>query len=131
MNKRVVLIVGIVLLLVITIAVYLIYPIFNVVEKNEEIAIKEGSIIAEGIFLPSAHEVKGKAIVIDDNGKNILRFEDFETINGPDLRIYLSTGLDVTDAIDLGPIKATKGNINYELDNSVDLEKYDNVLVWC
>jgi len=30
-----------------------------------------------------------------------------------------------------GKIKGTKGNVNYEIDRGVDLEKYDKVLVWC
>ena len=55
----------------------------------------------------------------------------FETDNGPRLHIYLSAGLGDDDFIDLGPIRATKGNANYEVPAGVDIEKYRNVLVWC
>jgi hypothetical protein len=88
-------------------------------------------IIAQAPFQPRAHDVKGRAVLIESSGKKLLRFEDFETVNGPDLRIYLSTDLGTDDFVDLGPIRATKGNVNYELDASIDTSKYRNVLVWC
>ena len=33
--------------------------------------------------------------------------------------------------IDLGIIKATKGNVNYEIPQDIDTTKYNKVLVWC
>ena len=88
-------------------------------------------LIAQAMFEPSAHDVAGKALIIEEGGTKILRFEAFETDPGPDLRIYLATDLDATDYIDLGPIKATKGDVNYEIDSGIDLSKYNVVLVWC
>jgi len=88
-------------------------------------------IVAQAPFQPRAHDVKGRAILIESSGKKILRFEDFETINGPDLRIYLSADLGTDDFVDIGTIRATKGDVNYELDESIDTAKYRNVLVWC
>lgn len=90
-------------------------------------------IIAEAPFVRGAHDVQGKALLIEQNGKHILRFENFNTINGPDLYIYLSTGLGLqaNSFIDLGRIKATRGNVNYALDDSVDITKYRTVMVWC
>ena len=35
------------------------------------------------------------------------------------------------DFIDLGKIKATKGNVNYDIPEGVDTDKYNKVLVWC
>jgi len=93
-------------------------------------AMPSAKVVAEGNFKPRAHEVEGRALLIS-NGRNILRFEDFETINGPELRIYLSPELGDDDIIDLGKIKATKGSVNYEIPEGVDLDKYNKVLVWC
>ena len=73
------------LVIAIPIAWYLISPAFIVVEKNEEFPIQEilenentkmetkiaFSVVKEAVFLPKAHEVKGKALVINDNGKLI------------------------------------------------------------
>ena len=99
--------------------------------ESDEIMPTSPKVTAQGPFKERAHEVKGKALVINSGGKNILRFEDFETINGPKLHIYLSTDLGTGDFIDLGEIKATKGNVNYELGDDVDISKYNKVLVWC
>ena len=88
-------------------------------------------LIAEGIFKPRAHEVQGKALLIDDGNKQILRFEDFETINGPELHIYLSSEFGDEHFIDLGKIKATKGSVNYDIPLGLDTSKYNKVLVWC
>jgi len=67
-------------------------------------------VIGQGKLKPRAHEVEGKVILISKNGDKILRFEDFNTLNGPELHIYLSPELGNDDFIDLGKIKATKGN---------------------
>lgn len=91
----------------------------------------EAQLLAEGGFKPRAHEVDGKALLIQDGNNKILRFEDFETLNGPNLHIYLSSELGDSDFIDLGKIKATSGNVNYEIPDGVDTNKYNKVLVWC
>lgn len=119
-----------ILVVVLLMAFYLISPIFNVVEMQDEIS-SDVEIISQGIFMEQKHEVSGKVLLVNDNENKILRFEDFETVNGPNLHIYLSADLEANDYIDLGEIKATKGDVNYELENSIDLEKYNKVLVWC
>ena len=92
---------------------------------------QQPTIIAQAPMIARAHNVKGKALLVQTGGQKILRFENLETINGPDLRIYLSTGLNVEDAIDLGPIRATEGNVNYALPQQADTSKYKNALIWC
>lgn len=104
----------------------------EVKEMSEQMPeVPQVKILSQGDFMPRAHDVMGVAKVIEGGGKNILRFEDFETINGPNLHIYLSSDLGGDDYIDLGEIRATKGNVNYELPDGVDLKKYNKVLVWC
>ncbi|OGC81856.1 MAG: hypothetical protein A2788_01305 [Candidatus Abawacabacteria bacterium RIFCSPHIGHO2_01_FULL_46_8] len=88
-------------------------------------------LIAQGNFKTRAHDVAGRALLIADGEQKTLRFEDFETINGPNLHIYLASELGVADAIDLGPIRATKGDVNYPLAADLDLTRYNKVLVWC
>lgn len=98
-------------------------------EMQEEMV--SGGIISQGEFKPRAHGVEGKALLIEADEKKFIRFEDFETINGPNLHIYLSSELGNDDFIDLGEIKATKGDVNYEIPIGTDTEKYNKVLVWC
>ena len=76
----------------------------------------------------------GTALILGDGSEQrFLRFEDFETSNGPDLNVYLvnsSTG-DVSDFIDLGDLRGNIGNQNYEIPADADLSVYDTVMIWC
>ncbi len=124
---------GMVILL--SIGYYLLSPLWRVIEVDQALPVDTSKgtpvTLAQGNFIPSAHEVSGRALLLENDGKKILRFEDFDTVNGPDLRIYLSTDTTTKDFIDLGEIKATKGNVNYEVPADVDTKKYSTVLVWC
>ncbi len=87
-----------------------------------------------GTFASDAHPTSGTARVLGNGtGQRFLRFEDFETDNGPDLNVYLvnsSTG-DVSDFVDLGDLKGNIGEQNYEIPDDVDLGVYDRVVIWC
>ncbi len=84
-----------------------------------------------GNFESRAHKVTGVAKVVDSSVGRVLRFENFSTVNGPDLEIYLSTDETAKDFVSLGKNKATEGNINYTIPNGTDISKYKYVLVWC
>jgi hypothetical protein len=68
-----------------------------------------------------------------------VRLIEFETANGPDVRVYLVATNDASDNetvtragfVDLGALKGTTGNQNYEIPDDLDLEKYRGVTVWC
>lgn len=79
----------------------------------------------------TGHPASGSARIASAGGKNYVRFEDFKTINGPDLYVYLANGLDAKDFVSLGKIKATEGNINYEIPAGVNPADYKYVLIWC
>ena len=89
---------------------------------------------AMGTFISLDHDTSGTAAVLGDgSGQRFLRFENFETDNGPDLKVYLvnsSTG-DVSDYIDLGELKGNIGDQNYEIPVGADLSVYDKVVIWC
>ena len=103
----------------------------NVFTNLDQTMPDSSALLAEGDFKPSAHEVLGTALLINTSTGKILRFEDFETINGPELHIYLASSLGDEDIIDLGIIKATRGNVNYEISSDIDTDTYNKVLVWC
>jgi hypothetical protein len=92
-----------------------------------------------GPFVDRSHPTKGTAdILTDGSSQRFLRFEDFATDNGPDLNVYLSTApVDADadqfddDAIDLGDLKGNIGPQNYEIPESVDLDRYTTVVIWC
>lgn len=94
--------------------------------------------LASGSFIAHDHPGEGTAQVLSDGERAVLRFEDFETDNGPDLNVYLSTaeadgdpGLFDDDFIDLGDLKGNIGDQNYELPNDLDVGRYRSVVVWC
>jgi hypothetical protein len=84
-----------------------------------------------GEFQDGAHDVSGEARIVLADGQKVLRFENFYTLNGPDLRVYLATDNTANDFVDLGALPATQGNYNITVPDSVDLGKYDTVLIWC
>jgi hypothetical protein len=78
------------------------------------------------------HKAEGIAKVIDlTDGRTFLRLENLKTTNGPDLYVYLSTGKDVSEIVDLGKLKGNIGNQNYEIPAGTDLSKFNTVLIWC
>lgn len=78
------------------------------------------------------HNAQGSVRVLNlEDGSAVLRLEDFQVTNGPDLYVYLSTDRGASDYVDLGRLKANAGNQNYELPSGIDLSKYDNVVIWC
>ena len=96
--------------------------------------------LAEGSFVPRGrYNGQGDAIVLNDGSEQrFLRFENFSTDNGPDLRVYLSasdangdSGAFDDDFVDLGVLKGNIGDQNYEIPVGVDLSVYDTVVVWC
>lgn len=97
---------------------------------NEEQQTTDG-VLATADFIPKAHDVEGRAQLIKIGDEYTVRFEDFKTINGPDVQIYLATDTSADDFVDLGDIKATDGNVNYVVPAGTDVQKYDTVLVWC
>lgn len=66
-----------------------------------------------------------------DYGSDVLRLENFESTNGPDLYVYLDTDDKASDFVNLDTLKANNGNQNYDIPKDTDLTKYNNVLIWC
>lgn len=102
---------------------------------------KDAKKLAEGTFHGVAHETKGTATIYQlADGRRFLRFTGFDTSNGPDLRVIMTTAADATDSdtiknakerIELAKLKGNVGDQNYELPKDVDLAKFKSVTVWC
>jgi Electron transfer DM13 len=67
-------------------------PAMEAARMEQEAMVPPGPrVVAEGEFIGLEHETAGRAIVLETaGGRRFLRFEDFETSNGPDLVVYLS-----------------------------------------
>ncbi len=95
------------------------------------------TVISQGEFFGVDHSAVGTATVYEQDGKQILRFEDDTNIqNGPDLFVWLLEsdtyeGGTPEAYIDLGKIKGNIGGQNYELPPEYDPAIHKTVLVWC
>lgn len=102
-------------------------------------ATPQNTVLASGRFRSLEHETTGRAVLVElADGKVFLRFEDLDTLNGPDLRVYLSqvpAGGDANaygeDFVDLGALKGNKGNQNYLVPKNVDLTRFKSAVIWC
>lgn len=77
------------------------------------------------------HPASGTVRIVEVSGKKYVRYENFKTINGPDIYVYIAKDLDAKEFVNLGRVKATEGNINYEVPDGVDVSQYPYVLTWC
>jgi hypothetical protein len=107
----------------------------STVDENMSATMTNNTKSLMGNFVGSGdgfHNVEGVAKVITlEDGKAFLRLENLMATNGPDLYVYLSTGKDVSDIVNLGRLKGNIGNQNYEIPAGTDLSKYNTVLIWC
>lgn len=96
-------------------------------------------VAAEGDFRSLEHDTTGTAALLQlEDGSLVLRFEDLSTLNGPDLRVYVSSASADADpssfgtgSIDLGPLKANEGDQNYEVPDGVALDDLASAVIWC
>ena len=80
------------------------------------------------------HFGRGAARVIATaDGSSIVRLEEFAVRNGPDLYVYLSPDPSgyADGAIELGRLKADRGNQNYAVPPGVDIAGSRSVVIWC
>jgi hypothetical protein len=91
-----------------------------------------------GAFVGLAgHDGSGDAGVFAlDDGSQVLRLENFDIENGPDLRLYVVPGAGKTDPTDdslyLGELRGNVGDQTYDLPADFPLPAGDwTVLVWC
>lgn len=98
-------------------------------------------LVSEGEFVDGdpGHNGSGRARLIRGaDGLYTLRLESFSVTNGPDLFVILSTdpnggraSASAGDALDLGRLKATDGNVNYAVPSGVDPTGHRSVIIYC
>jgi len=117
-------------------------PDVAAVQPVEAASMDAGSagVVLSGQFHSVSHETKGVATVHQlGEGRRVLRFTGFTTSNGPDVRVYLVAAADAADNetvtkagfVELGKLKGTEGDQNYDIPADLDLGKYRAVTIWC
>ena len=98
----------------------------------------QGSLVSMGELMGADMFHTGSGLVLlvrAPDGSLVLRFQDYEVRNGPDLFIYLTPDPDgdvhVDGAIELSAIRATSGNVNYELPDGVDPSTFRAAVIYC
>ena len=110
-------------------------PAQNQQTPTEPKILKQGDFVDADFF----HKGSGRTYILEyPDGRKILRFEDFEVVNGPDLYVYLSKTTNPTgdleslgDFIDLGRLKGNIGDQNYELPKNIIAETFSSAVIWC
>lgn len=84
------------------------------------------------------HEGSGTATVYElEDGSHVLRLENFEVTNGPDLHVLLvphsnpESSDDIEGYVDLGSLKGNLGDQNYEIPAEVDVSEFGSVMIYC
>lgn len=103
----------------------------------------EPVVLAEGSFISHEHETTGEVRILElADGTRVLRIEDLQTSDGPDLKVWLSDQpvidgvdgwgvFDDGEYVDLGDLKGNVGDQNYPIPASVDLTDFTAVSIWC
>ena len=108
--------------------------------NSSTVAPSMAQVIASGKFHDVAHKGVGQATIYQvADGQRLLRFTNFETSNGPDVRVYLVATKDASDSetvkqagfVEVGVLKGNLGDQNYEVSSDLDLNKYRAVTIWC
>ncbi|MDX3527605.1 DM13 domain-containing protein [Streptomyces sp. ID05-39B] len=99
--------------------------------------------LASGDLISHEHETSGtvKLVRLAD-GTHVVRLENLDTSNGPDLRVWLTDApvkqgqagwhvFDDGEYVSLGRLKGNKGSQNYALPEGVDPSAYSSVSIWC
>ena len=101
------------------------------------------AVLSSGTFITHEHDTSGAVSIVRlPDGSRILRLEDLDTSDGPDLEVWLSdakvvegkAGWHVFDdgkARSLGQLKGNKGSQNYAIPADVDLRDFSSVSIWC
>lgn len=97
-------------------------------------------IVVAGEFsdVDSVHQGSGTSTIYRlEDGSAVLRLEDFEVTNGPDLHVLLvpdsnpESREDVLGYLDLGSLKGNIGDQNYPIPDDVDISEYGSVVIYC
>ncbi|MDO0913243.1 DM13 domain-containing protein [Streptomyces sp. DT2A-34] len=99
--------------------------------------------LASGELISHEHTTSGTVRLVRlADGSHVVRLENLDTSNGPDLRVWLTdapvkegrAGWGVFDDgayVSLGKLKGNKGSQNYTVPEDIDPARYSSVSIWC
>ncbi len=99
--------------------------------------------LATGSLISHEHDTTGTVSLLQlPDGTRIVRLAGLETSDGPDLRIWLTDApviegrdgwfvFDDGRSVDLGSLKANRGDQNYEIPADADIDGLTSLSIWC
>jgi Electron transfer DM13 len=112
-------------------------PPVNNLPVSEPVTLSSGNLNE----ITPGHPTSGTAKLIKlVDGTFIVRLENLQTVGGPDVHVWVSEGTNLANSgtvgasayTDLGKIKSTNGNQNYDLKLSAEqVGKIKSVVIWC
>ena len=102
----------------------------------EPVKLKSGQFRDQDRF----HKGSGAATIYRlADGSRLLRLEDFQVTNGPDLRVILTRAQDPEQAgevtspghLELSKLKGNMGNQNYPIPDDADVSSFNSVVIFC
>jgi hypothetical protein len=119
-------------------------PTISVAPTEPAPAVKpQPKVLLTGKLISHEHRTSGQVAVIAlPDGGRVLRIENLDTSDGPDLKVWLSAaavrpdrdGWHVFDDgtyRNLGRLKGNHGNQNYAIPQDVTLDSFRSVAIWC
>lgn len=142
MTKKI--LIALIIIIILGAGYYFLSPLFIHIKADEAVPVsntkdisvtqteqKEAETKSAQIVGTSEHPASGSIRIVTDGSDSYIRYENFKTINGPDIYVYLAKDLDAKTFISLGKVKATEGNINYKIVTGTNVKDYKYVMIWC
>lgn len=109
------------------------------VAADVEVADPAWELLFSGTFRDAdpTHRGSGTAAIYRQGDELVLRFEDFEVTNGPDLHVLLVENVDADsqegmgEYLDLGSLRGNVGSQNYTIPAGTDLSRFSGVMIYC
>lgn len=123
---------GVGVLATVLILLWLLLPFVTTLSHDEPVPESSVPSASVPIVATPAHPASGSVMLVTaSDGSQNIRFEDFKTLNGPDLFVYLARDTEASEFVSLGRLRATEGSVNYPIPEGVDVAEYPFVLTWC
>jgi electron transfer DM13 len=152
LRRRIVRVVAVAAAVLFVAAVFLFEPWNLVIDKHVDeaapvasapVAAIEPVVLARGTLISHEHQSSGTVALLRlADGSRVLRVENLQTSNGPDLHVWITDApvIEGTDGwtvfddgryVDLGELKGNIGSSNYPIPADADLTGLSSVSIWC
>ena len=100
--------------------------------STDSFNVANATLIRTGTFTGNRnYSVTGSVKLYEYQGKRYIRFENFVSSDGPDLKVYIATTTTASQFVNIGDLKSISGTQTYLVNNPPDFTQFNKVLIWC